>query len=119
MSLYNQITYISYVGAVPLIPNLAARCFERSFKFPLLSLYFTKRTQAIHSKRGLDGSQRRFGYFGDKYYAHTGKRTTVPRFSSAWLFYYTNCGIPVFTNISGLRQKCGHILSYFTTVLYI
>jgi hypothetical protein len=117
MSLYSQRTYILNVGVFLLIPNLGARCFEWSFNIPLLSLYSTERTQAIHSKRGLDGHQSRFGYFGDKYYAPTGKRTTVPRLSRAWLFYYIDCAIPVLTNISGLRQKCGNILSYFTTVL--
>ena len=98
MYLYNQRTYILKVGVVPLIPKFGARCFEWSSNFTPLSLYSTERTQAIYSKRGLDGPQSRFGYFGDKYYAHTGKRTKVPRFSSALLFYYTDCAITVLTN---------------------
>jgi hypothetical protein len=116
MSLYNQRTYILNVGVVQLIPNLGTRCFDWSFNFPPLSLYSKVKAPSYPFKRGLDGPQSRFGYFGDKYYAHTEKRTTVPWFSSVWLFYYTYCAIPVLTNISGLRQKCGNILSYFTAV---
>ena len=76
-----------------------------------------ERTQAIRLKRGLDGPHIPFGYFGDTHYAHKGKRNKVPLFSSAWLFYCTDCAFRVLTNISGLKQEYGNILSHFTTVL--